>query len=349
MDNIIPIREELIEIIRTERKKYNWTANKLSKAIGKSDSYITQIENGNVNNIIRENLDNIFKTITDLEGEEFANYIETLLEDVFKKLSTKERDNQEWMLYFDQQRRKIPIPNTLIEFIETKLNELNITPKELTQYINENEEIDNPSEYKYPNQIKIDTHDDKRISFSIFLELKYTLIGDILSKKKTSINYITMYGIIYHIFKSKESNQTIAQTMTRDILYQNNFLTLTERVKKIEQLKEMENNDIKFYDYLPTEHEQKYAELYKTCTQYFSFIRDINIEYAIRNLSILNQNLNFDRMFMFAVFALPFHKLVSVSSDNRKKLFNDIKSLIQKYKNEEEQEQNNEYDNLNND
>lgn len=80
MKNYIMLTEHIRNIIKNERKKHKITGIKLSEKLGKSPGYISHIEKGVIKKIERQELENLFKKILNIEGDELKNYINNLLQ-----------------------------------------------------------------------------------------------------------------------------------------------------------------------------------------------------------------------------------------------------------------------------
>ena len=80
MKNYIMLTEHIRNIIKNERKKHKITGIKLSEKLGKSPGYISHIEKGVIKKIERQELENLFKHILNINNEELKNYINNLLQ-----------------------------------------------------------------------------------------------------------------------------------------------------------------------------------------------------------------------------------------------------------------------------
>jgi len=80
MKDYIILTENIRNTIKNERKKHKLTGIKLSEKLGKSPGYISHIEKGVIKKIERQELENLFKKILNIEGDELKNYINNLLQ-----------------------------------------------------------------------------------------------------------------------------------------------------------------------------------------------------------------------------------------------------------------------------
>ncbi len=231
--NVTPV---LRNTIKDYRKELKIRGDELSKKLRKNTSFISQLETGKIETISTNLLYKIF-------DELFANddnknkKIEDILKQMNLTLSDNELKHQRWLAIMDLQYRLLPIPDTIIEYIQSSLNDLNIDSIQLINIINENndlkddlsqEEIDNMEDNKvYPifentnySTIIIKTHTK--------LNLPNNFIENIIEKKIKCCNFIKVHAIIYNILKLKGvENDTEALKQAEQFLFNNKFYTLT--------------------------------------------------------------------------------------------------------------------------
>ncbi|PNT94167.1 helix-turn-helix domain-containing protein [Clostridium thermosuccinogenes] len=80
MKDYIILTENIRNTIKNERKKHKIPGIKLSEKLGKSPGYVSHIEKGVIKKIEREDLENLFKHILNINNEELKNYINNLLQ-----------------------------------------------------------------------------------------------------------------------------------------------------------------------------------------------------------------------------------------------------------------------------
>lgn len=328
------LTENLRQTIRDLRKKKKKRGDELSKEIGKGASYISQIENGKIKEIDFDLLDEIFHKITDLPEKQYEDFMTTLLDETSSHLTKKELQHEKWMHQFNHEIRKFPITDSLIEFIQNKLNELHYTPEEFVEIINENRGLEG-FEIQEANKLNIEIVDTGDGGFGIFSSIRFDLPKDfitkILSKEMTTINYINMQGILFNLFLSDNNTIEEAHTKAEQLLYDNQFYTIRERNHLIhEKLKEKSNNNEKFtfYDVQPTDYDKKYTKLKQDIENGFDFLRDKDIVYTCNRLESLQKNMHDDLGFMIAIMSSP---LDQISHDLKKDFWNDYQKLVKSY------------------
>ncbi|WP_019850653.1 helix-turn-helix transcriptional regulator [Desulfitobacterium sp. PCE1] len=82
--NELAITDHIRNVIKNERKKNKIIGTKLGKEIGKSESYISHIENGNIKTIDYEDLKAIFQYILKIDQQQLSDYLEELISNSVK-------------------------------------------------------------------------------------------------------------------------------------------------------------------------------------------------------------------------------------------------------------------------
>lgn len=331
----IKLTPKLCSTIRALRKGQKKRGDELSKEIGKGSTYISQIENGKIKEIDFDLLNIIFKKITDLSNDEYANFINEIVDSSVLHMSKKELEHEEWVHQFDYEVRLFPISDDLISYIKEHLQKLNYTGQQLVDIINQNRGLESfpNSDSLEPNKLRIEitpTENSYMVRTSIRFNLDSDLIDDILSKKKRTINYITMQGIIYNILLSENYPSEEAHTKCKQILMENGFLTIKERNKIVRNniKKNLDNENFTFYDAQPTDYDKKYHQLKNVINDRFDYLRDNDLLYAVQRMEQLTANMKNDLGFTIAVMASP---LAKIPKEQKKAFWDDYAKLLKSY------------------
>lgn len=105
-------------------------------------AYISKLENKKAEYIEHEVLMSIFEYM--LGEKEFQENILPILEKTTIERTEKEIEKQEWIQLFDLQHRLIPIPGSLVSYLEQKIKELNVPSEKVIEKMNANEELNLP-------------------------------------------------------------------------------------------------------------------------------------------------------------------------------------------------------------
>jgi len=340
----IKITEKLASIIKTERLKKKLSAKDLSKYIDKSDSYISTLERNKIDYIKEDLLFKIFEKISNSSDKELNEYINNILADTFLdfKLNDKELKKQEWMLQLGLVIRKIPIPKSIIEFINESLIDFNKSELDLTRKINENTYFTDQENYE-TNKLYVQNDG----SWAYRFKLEDNIITDILNKTNRTTNYITMLGIIYNIYLFKGEDNSNAQIKADLFLKEHKFYDLKQIIKVRQQHLNKEINKIDtnsdFSFELP-KYEMAFDEALTKIKKYINQLRDINIDSAYSIVKAVESNIDNDSGgFMNVIYSIPFSKLLKDCTKEQKQEFLSnlsklIASTIEKNKSNSNQE-----------
>lgn len=325
--SLISITDNLRNVIKEKRAESKIGGATLSKLLGKGASYISQIESGKIKSIDPVTLIELFNKIVDLPESNFKEFISNILEECPHRMSKEEYKHEEWMILFDYQIRQFPIEDSLVNWIESKLKELNISAIELANKVNQNEGITFDQTIKSENKIyikMIPTENGFSIEQTIKFNIPLDTIERIINKEIIKTNYIQMQGIIWNIFRIEGFDELQSLERSHSILYENHIMTLDERNKFInEKIKEKKSKqeDFTLYDIIPTDIEKTYNELFNQIIdrirKFLIFIRDKDVINAVEKVEQLNENLKFDTPLLFKIMMMNFSDLKNTTKEER--------------------------------
>ena len=199
------VTSELASVIKSTRIANNVTAKSIAEHVGKSQSYISKLEKGDIKSIEQSELISIFRFILGSE-EAFQDFLNKSLSKIISSVALRYNDDeineQFWYLNFDQVLRLIPIPEKMIDDLSEKIKDNNISIEYLCERINGNEsispEVADLDSYPYNTWFPL-VEDGEIKSRSIKMKVSKSEIYDILNKDKLSTNYVTMLSIVYYI------------------------------------------------------------------------------------------------------------------------------------------------------
>lgn len=331
----IQITEKLRDIIKLERKKAKIRGDELSKDLGKSASYISQIENGRITNIEVEIFYKIFEHIINLPEDSRNAYINQILDNT----PTDNIEEEEWMITFDMQYRMFKIPDKIIELIIDKRTKLKMTSQDLVKYINKNEGTEEFDKIE-PNQLKLFIH-ERGIGYTIKFKFELDFIDKIENKQIQFTSYIFLLGIIFRLFALEGKPDFEAIELAENVLRENDILTIIEREALKEQNKKQKiekGEAFKEEDIEPTELDRQYTSNMNKIIRGFNFTRDLNASFAVKVTSKISENMNVDTGFMLQLYSLPFNNLEFTSREKKIDFINEIRTLIDKYSKNDELE-----------
>ena len=329
------VTPELADTLRSIRLQNKIQAKILAEHIEKSPAYISKLENGNIQTIDNHELHSILQFISpDSSPNDIAEKIYASLK---YKYSKKEIDEQLWFANFDTVERQIPIPESLVDDVKTRMQSYSITRGQLLRRINANEalteEENNDDSIPY-NQ----WYHQGRIggsAQSIKIRINSTQFDAILDKEVDVSSYIFVLSIIFYILKieqfgdqviiSDEENKEL-MTKATDLLNQHKFFSIAE---KDALFLERKTQDEVFE--LLSSFDRDNIEIVNDILSGFKFATECNIKDTNERLNSFRENMRWDLGFMIKIISLNYKVLEKTSVSNKRNLITAIEGLISDY------------------
>lgn len=310
-------------------------AIELAKAINKTGAYISKLEKGELNTIDCDDFIKIIRTMSQSK-EEFAEAIDTLLKDTSMEYSEEEKHNEEWKLNLDYFYRVLPIKEEYKTIIKSKMNELNISSAELSNYINNNFDIYNDDAL---NKADLDKAPRNQWIFNegnsyVLMEIPAEKIDKILETDSKYSCYGDMFCILMSLYRLSKLEKEKAYLQAHNDLEGMQILTLrdTEDVmqaygeeQKMHDLLSQRNNDN-----LPDENRKLLTSL-NDFVQHIHSFSVFNINYANEKISTLNACLDTDPVMALKLIGTDILPLTDKPTKLKKEFFNALEDLIQEY------------------
>ena len=136
----IVVTNRLADTLKMLRMQNGIKSKDLAEYLGKTPGYVSKLEKQEVKSIEIETVESIFSFIL---GEDYkkTEIWEQIYASLQIKYSKAEIQGEIWFKNFDTVHRYIPIPDSIIDFLNQKIFELNITREYLLKRINANEDL----------------------------------------------------------------------------------------------------------------------------------------------------------------------------------------------------------------
>lgn len=307
----------------------------LAKAINKTGAYISKLEKGELNTIDCDDFIQIIRTMSQSK-EEFAEAIDTLLKDTSMEFSEEEKQNEEWKLNLDYFYRVIPIKDEYRSLVKTKMEELNISSTQLSNYINSNFDIYNDDTLNKSNLDKVPRNQwifNEGNSY-VLMEIPADKIDKILEPDSKYSCYGDMFCILMSLYRLSKLEKEKAYLQAHNDLESMQILTLrdTENVmqaygeeQKMHDLLSQRNNAN-----LPMENRKLLTALNDFVQHIYSF-SVFNINYANEKIATLNTSLDADPVMALKLIGTDIIPLKDKPTALKKEFFNAVEDLIQEY------------------
>jgi predicted transcriptional regulator len=349
------VTQELASTIKAVRVQNNVSAKILADFIGKSQSYISKLEKAEIKTIEERELTAIFQFIyKEIEnGQESMNSILNKLYSTIKvQFSDDEIATQMWWNNYDTVSRRIPVPSEMIDDIVGRMEKLNLSSVELCRRINSNEglskDIKNIEKYDYNKWYAFIINNRMKFSF-IKLNFSQEYIDNVLNKRISSVNYITMLSISFYLFKIEKYGERIEITEeeNKELYYSvlnylssYRFFSIEER-NRLEKLAKTEEEKEKLLSSFDKENQH----LVNQVINKYKIFSEVDIQVCNKVFINYLKNLDWDIGFMMMLANIRFAELDDVSFSNKQKMLDEILEVVNKYKNlPDEQRKLNRYD-----
>ena len=327
----IMITGELAEAIRGLRNENKVSAKSLAEHIGKSQSYVSKLEKGHLKTISKSELDNILSFVIH-DSHSYLDRVNEILKLATYRYSSKEMEEQVWFSNYSSVFCEIPIPSELIDDINQRMKEHNISVEYLCTRINANEfimsdiDIQNLVESKYPiNEWFEYPQGSKKII--IIMRVKLERLIKVLEKKFTSVNYVLLQAVTQYLFKimrykdlvniSVDESEMIARD-AKSYLQFYNYYPISEKYRRIQAAEQLSIPD--------QENQYEISRL----NEFIRIRSDLNLERTNKNLISLNRNIEWNSAFIEKMVTLPFADLGSTSYSFNKKILDQFEDILNK-------------------
>lgn len=342
------VTTELASVIKSTRIANNVTAKTVAEHIGKSQSYISKLEKGDIKSIDQSELISIFEFILG-SGDAFQDFLNKSLSKIMSSVALRYNDDeineQFWYLNFDQVLRLIPIPQKMIDELSENIKNKNISIEYLCERINGNEyispEIADLDSYPYNTWFPFVENGEIKAR-CIKMKVSKSEIYDILNKNKVSTNYVTMLSIVYYInIIIKYCNSTeISKEQYKEVMEFSEEYLNSHRFFSLEERRYLEINakSEKEREALLSEFDKENANTINMIINAFRIFSDIDILKTTEYLNQFKKNLDWDSGFMLRLISFSVYEISNVDTEQKQQLLYDIKNLIDKYKNSSDKE-----------
>ncbi len=330
----IVVTEGLADTLKMLRHQNGIKSKDLAKHINKTPGYVSKLEKKEIKTIEWETVDSIFSFIL---GDEYkkTEIWEQVYASLQIKYSTTELDEEIWFSNFDTVYRNVPIPDSLVDFLNEKIISLDINRDILLQRINANEALSD------------DIINDKKIKVNIWypsktgkgsfikIDMGKERLANILDKITKSSPYVFVFCILFYLLKIEEYGTEVTLTDPQNkqiykkataILNSYKFYSISERESLIAQAQSREE-----IQSLLSSFDNNNVKLVSEILDEFKFASEMDIRITNERLTKFLDNLKKDIWFTLRVISLDYYLLDELDIPKRKEFLKDVDDLIRKY------------------
>lgn len=329
------VTPELTETLRNIRLQNKVQAKKLAEHINKSPAFISKLENGNIQTIDTEELYSILQFISN--GSNSIELAEQIYSSLKIKYSAEEIEEQLWFTNYDTVECLVPIPESLIDDINSRIDALRISRQYLNSRINANEALSTEElrdDSIIVNQWYHRKHTDGNAQ-RIKIELLEKQMTGILDKQFEVAPYVFVFCILFYVLKIEKYNDVVhlsdeenseLMRQTTGILNSHKFFSIYEKNVLISQKQTQEE-----MQGVLTSFDNANYEILSDILSGFRFASERNIKLTNEQLRLFRKNMHWDLGFMLRVISLDFSSLEKTSVSNKKNLLAEIENVLKKY------------------
>ncbi len=329
------VTTSLAETLRSIRLQNKIQAKQLASHIGKSPAFVSKLENGSIQTIDTEELYSILQFISGKQSS--PDLVEQIYKALTLKYSPKEIQEQLWFVNYDTVECLLPVPDSLIDEFNNRINHLGISRQYLAERINSNEAISD--EEKSDNSIPFNQwYHSKQAgedAQSIKIYLSEDKLNKILDKGFRSVPYIFILCVLFYLIKIEKYKDTVSITKeqyleimqeTTAVLNSHRFLSIYEKNRLLSE----KQSQKEIQDALSS-FDKDNIDIINDIISGFRFASEHNILSTNERLKAFGENMHWDLGFMLRVISMDYISLTDTSISNRKNLLAEIESLIKKY------------------
>lgn len=323
------VTPELAKLIKTLRVHNGMSAKELAEHMGKSPSYVSKLEGGDVRFIEQDNLTEVLSFTAG--GRDF--YEETLPAAVKLLQGTMDGSrlvDQVWLMQYDVVERPVRVPGDMARDIAANLDKMGASPADLVELVNAN--IDSQMSPSFPaNEMIAVDYDGKRRMLAR-VEIAQDTVDQVLSTRDFVVGYFMLYNIVHALFRmqhfpgvqTKLPPDDAAKVLRCAAAYMgrwgihsligySHFVSSDEFIAYQRPLATSEAGVV-----------ERIAAQLKEIAAHDSL-------HAINQLNTFHETIDWDPAFALKVMGIPFALLDDLSFTNKRKLLDEIQALVDRY------------------
>ena len=329
------VTPSLSETLRNMRIQNKIQAKQLASHIKKSPAYISKLEKGGIQTIDTEELNSILRFISGNESP--VELAEQIYKSLKLKYTTKEIEKQLWFVNYDTVECLLPIPDSLVDDLNMRIEHLGISRQYLAMRINANEGLsdEDRSDSSIPYNQWYHPNNKDGAAQCIKILLPEERLSKILDKGFEIAPYVFIFCILYYLLKieqyqdvvfiSDEQNSAIMKETT-SILNAHKFLSISEKNHLISEKQSQEE-----ISEVLSSFDKDNFEILNDILLGFQFASNHNIMATNKQLKTFGENMHWDLGFMLRIISMNYTSLKETSVSNKRKLLSEIEELVIKY------------------
>lgn len=316
----VPVNSELGMALKNFRIEKKITAKSIINYFGKSSSYISKLEKGDIKKINSNFLIELCNYISESD-----NGITEFLQKTVPNFPEYSTETKIIIMNIDDLVIEHSIPEMLITEIQNYLNKHRITSEQLADKINANDTIKDLPGYKSAPTNEWYTNDNDIDNSFIKLSIPSSYIDALLSQKVSVIHSVIAEAILYAMYRLSMDDERQARELAHSKLTIYNI----PRIRGGNFIAVNDSNVENLFGGL----EPDVAKALKGVTSGLKIITTLTQKngYGCKKIKQIDANMKNDIGFYFAYMSLDLEKLEGKNKDKKQEFLNELKILIDKF------------------
>ncbi len=323
------VTPELALLLKTLHAQSGIPAKDLAEKVGKSPSYISKLENGEVKSIQKDVLVRILSIVAG-GGDFFEEALPAAVRALRSFMEPKRLLSQVWLLQLDVVERTVVIPAAMAADVKAQLSAAGETLSGLVDMVNRNEDSGLPESFPANEVTVVDYEGTPR--FTVRVVVDETRVEQAFSKEVPVLSYLAVNDLVFALFrrmrfpssvgKMPPEEAVIVLRCTASYMEQwglhslTGFSHLISSDEFIERQEPLTRSNPRIV--------QRIADLLEELSQHEAVV-------TTNQLNAFYEMLQWDPAFALKLVSMPFSDLGEMGFRAKSRLLADIQELIDRY------------------
>lgn len=323
------VTPELALLLKTLHAQSSIPAKDLAEKVGKSPSYISKLENGEVKSIQKDVLVRMLSIVAG-GGDFFEEVLPTAARVLRSFMEPKRLLSQVWLLQLDVVERTVVIPAAMAADVKAQLSAAGETLSGLVDMVNRNEDSGLPESFPANEVTVVDYEGTPR--FTVRVVVDETRVEQAFSKEVPVLSYLAVNDLVFALFRRMRFPSSVGKTppeeavivlrCTASYMEQwglhslTGFSHLISSDEFIERQEPLTRSNPRIV--------QRIADLLEELSQHEAVV-------TTNQLNAFYEMLQWDPAFALKLVSMPFSDLGEMGFRTKSRLLADIQELIDRY------------------
>lgn len=191
------VTPELALLLKTMRAQSGLSAKSLAERIGRSPSYVSKLENGEVKSVEKGLLIDVVTTLSD--GGLFETALPAAMRVLESFMEPSRLTSQAWLLQLDVVERQVSIPAAMAADLQAHLDDAGLDVPGLVRFVNANIETGLGAGFPANQIAAIDYEGQPRLAVRVSLD--EASVACALRSEDTTLSYLAVDNIVFSLFR----------------------------------------------------------------------------------------------------------------------------------------------------